>query len=746
MKALILSVLILSVVGPPVWADRSGHASQHTTPIAMLRDRAQSQPAGPASVPSRNGWNINAVDAIEAGFPEAACVVGNYAYVGFTDVISIFDVTNPASPVKVGFALTPGRAVEIRQHGNYLYCGNYPESFLQIFDITNPIAPSLVASIPIDGYRLDVEGNYLYAVDGLGVRVYDVSTPASPNPIGYIASTGVYAVYDVDASGGYLYVGRNNGLQIVDVTNPASPIERSTLPVVGAAYALAAVSSSYVYLVTFFAPPALRVVDVSNPLAPSVVKTVPAGDSFDISVQGNYAYLLDGGEGGYLRVFNISDPLNPVGLPPFSPCDMYAAACLGVGNGIAIVGDYGDGGMCVVDVLNPASPVSRSHYESLQWPHSVDVSGDRLLVSLEYGPLASINRYDASMRTIAFGHGGWIDGSQVVVRGNHAYVGMSDSQFGDSDGLEIFDISDATHPVSVGHLDTPWFPQPLAVGASHVYLATYEGLWVVDVSSPTLPTKVGQLAISTGDLFASEPYLFTTGPSSLRVLDVSNPTLPVVVANLPLGGNPYGLSIANSFAFVAAGTAMWVVDVSDPLHPSLVGNFPTTQAWRIRVREKFAYLDDYPFLRILDVSNATLPVEVGNIETSGISSQSAVAPPYIYAVTDDYTVLVLETPLITDVRAAPRARLALQQNYPNPFNPSTTIAFETPANGHVRLDVFDVRGGLVRRLVDESMPAGAHSIVWDGRDSDGNVARSGVYFYRLEANGKSEAKKMVILK
>jgi hypothetical protein len=108
--------------------------------------------------------------------------------------------------------------------------------------------------------------------------------------------------------------------------------------------------------------------------------------------------------------------------------------------------------------------------------------------------------------------------------------------------------------------------------------------------------------------------------------------------------------------------------------------------------------------------------------------------------------LVLETPMMTAVSREQRPEFLLEQNYPNPFNPSTTIPFDTPSSGRVRVEIFDVHGRLVRALIDQSMPAGAHAITWDGRDDAGNTARSGVYFYRLEANGTTEARKMVILK
>lgn len=52
----------------------------------------------------------------------------------------------------------------------------------------------------------------------------------------------------------------------------------------------------------------------------------------------------------------------------------------------------------------------------------------------------------------------------------------------------------------------------------------------------------------------------------------------------------------------------------------------------------------------------------------------------------------------------------------------------------------------MRKLVDESMSAGPHKVEWNGRDDGGSILGSGVYFYRLTAAGRSEAKKMVILK
>ncbi len=84
--------------------------------------------------------------------------------------------------------------------------------------------------------------------------------------------------------------------------------------------------------------------------------------------------------------------------------------------------------------------------------------------------------------------------------------------------------------------------------------------------------------------------------------------------------------------------------------------------------------------------------------------------------------------------------------HPNPFNPQTTVDFALASPERVRLAIYDVRGTLVRRLADQSMPAGEHSLTWDGRDDNGRTASSGIYFVRLIAGAVTETRKIVMLK
>ena len=97
--------------------------------------------------------------------------------------------------------------------------------------------------------------------------------------------------------------------------------------------------------------------------------------------------------------------------------------------------------------------------------------------------------------------------------------------------------------------------------------------------------------------------------------------------------------------------------------------------------------------------------------------------------------------------ALPKA-MTLAQNAPNPFNPATTIGFSVPqaTSVQVSLEVYDLRGRLVRVLVDEMRQAGTYTVFWDGTDQSGAGVSSGVYLYRMKAGDFVQTRKMVLLK
>jgi hypothetical protein len=95
----------------------------------------------------------------------------------------------------------------------------------------------------------------------------------------------------------------------------------------------------------------------------------------------------------------------------------------------------------------------------------------------------------------------------------------------------------------------------------------------------------------------------------------------------------------------------------------------------------------------------------------------------------------------------PRAELALHQNYPNPFNPGTVLSFTLPKRAAVTLDIYDVTGRLVCRLIEsEELEAGPREVFWDGVNDAGRSVSSGVYYCRLTAGKTTVTRKLVLMR
>ncbi len=92
------------------------------------------------------------------------------------------------------------------------------------------------------------------------------------------------------------------------------------------------------------------------------------------------------------------------------------------------------------------------------------------------------------------------------------------------------------------------------------------------------------------------------------------------------------------------------------------------------------------------------------------------------------------------------SRFYLHQNYPNPFNAETSIRFDLKEPSNVELVIYDISGNRVKIIVDSYLNSGPHAVTWDGQNFAGQAVSSGVYFYRLSTDNRTEAKRMLLLK
>lgn len=135
----------------------------------------------------------------------------------------------------------------------------------------------------------------------------------------------------------------------------------------------------------------------------------------------------------------------------------------------------------------------------------------------------------------------------------------------------------------------------------------------------------------------------------------------------------------------------------------------------------------------LSYGEHTLAAEVTNL--TGFTAKTA----WQFTITAPAGITVSEN------RTAP-AQPCLWQNYPNPFNQQTTLRYNVPTASRVELQIFDITGRQVRTLIRKYESAGQHQVTWDGLDTHGRPAASGIYFYRLQVGDKQFLRSMVLIK
>ncbi|MEN8008576.1 MAG: FlgD immunoglobulin-like domain containing protein, partial [Candidatus Krumholzibacteriota bacterium] len=123
-----------------------------------------------------------------------------------------------------------------------------------------------------------------------------------------------------------------------------------------------------------------------------------------------------------------------------------------------------------------------------------------------------------------------------------------------------------------------------------------------------------------------------------------------------------------------------------------------------------------------------------------IQSNDPVNPVYYVPV----TMTVSSVSGVGDVQV-PR-QLVFQGAVPNPFNPTTSLKYSLPRQARVSLNIYDVSGRLVRRLVSETQQPGPQEAVWDGRDNSGRGAASGLFYARLVVGAEVLVKKMTLVR
>jgi hypothetical protein len=282
-----------------------------------------------------------------------------------------------------------------------------------------------------------VSGDYAYvAAYDAGLWVIGISNPANPKRVGGYPTHG--RALDVAVSGQYAFLVESGwysngidhaaGLRVIDISDPASPSQVGSYEIdgygVGESGDCVAVSGHFAYLVAQRREDGrydLQVIDISDVINPRPVSRcdIPWGYGSHLAIAGNYVYVVcvGGDTSRWLEIIDVSDPANPRHV---GGCDTCACA-----TAVAVAGRYAyvvssSDGLQVIDISDPANPRrvgGNSTFTGARWPVTlnVTVSGDKVYVAAGEDGLIILNTYQPPpcIESAEFGDGGF----RLVFRG-----------------------------------------------------------------------------------------------------------------------------------------------------------------------------------------------------------------------------------------------------------------------------------------------------------------------------------------
>jgi hypothetical protein len=321
----------------------------------------------------------------------------------------------------------------------------------------------------------------------------------------------------------------------------------------------------------------------------------------------------------------------------------------------------------------------------------------------------------------------------------------------------------------MGYYNTPdFYAYGLDVVGEYVYLCGCiedimweDSLFILDISDPTNPFVTGACDVKGSRVFVDGNYAYVASRQGMFIIDVSNPEAPFEVGHYPTQGSPtaptYEIFVVEDLAYIADGTGGFrIVDVSDPANPVERSSLATRGPARsIYVAGNFAYLGttfiygSIPGVDVIDISDTYNPMMVGYYDLYNVVYDVYVESDLVYVANGPCGLYILQytggVGIEGDNLFVPTA-YSLSQNHPNPFNPTTTISYQLKEPGKVVLNIYNVRGQLVKKLVNDEHVSGKHSVIWNGKDENGKPVSSGIYLYQLQSESFSETRKMILLK
>jgi len=615
--------------------------------------------------------------------PVELVVSGSYVYVigvrlwpPFTSSLFSVDVSDSTVPAIVGQLDFGEPLSQLRVAGDRLHALAH-EAGLLIVSAADPAELVQIGTFPMPEFQHDVDprpkpwdisGQYAYlsyapgpaAPDQGGIRVVDVSDPASPSEVANWV-TPRQEVFSLHMDGTRAYVGRTKGvlsgveLVVLDLSDPDAPVTLGSYDN-GLGQIIIAHSGNVLCVANYGSPPPrptsqprlvtgpssehlgnVSLLDVSDPAAIAEVGTLPISpvDSDDQAIWASdhlavaAAGLAEEGKHTLLYglwIFDCSDPGASVRIG-----DYHTQA---VAKDVAVLGQHAfvaadTAGLQMVDVSDPMRPRDAGLIETPSWPELTSAWASYLAFD-GYVPDALLWVLDVSdpADPRVVGRVPCDDTSglvELVVDGHYAYASTSSSY------LYSVDLAVPAEPLTVGGVQlgdwtTCWVVAAAAAGRAYAVDPWQSSLRILDVSDPAYISDMGSCPLPAGSYAAavSGGYVFVpTLAGKLSAVNVTDPHAPFEVAVLDIGDRGYDIAVAGHYAFV---TAIFPRPVSEPYAPHGRGT-----------------------LLMFDISEPSAPREIGRYEQNGVLDELAVIGNCVYVCEDGRGVLVFQAGPFPDV-------------------------------------------------------------------------------------------------
>lgn len=678
-----------------------------------------------------------------SGFPVGGnCLsveaVGHLVYAGVADSLSIVDMSDPTLPVLLSSLSMGGgdiaRGLTVQEDIAYLVTGN-----LGVFDVSDPTAPVLLYMLDDSNYYHApiVIGDVLYLQTRYnGMRVFDVSNPALPVLTqSLLASTIGEWIWDVEVYGDILYVGSQYNITVYDISDVAIPVQVNKVAVRAGGMTI---DGERIYS----GENNLNTVDISDPHNPVLLHTRSlGGQPSNMKANAGHLYVV-GSNGGTLRSLTYDNAL-----------DIYA----NIGQSTV----YGTG-----------TTIVKARLATTEDPNVVwEMSGD----GTNWGAINSDDQWTSVPEDDGIL---WRATLDVTIDVPEPVVYDIDSDWL-TDISRIMSVTDAPDDQG-GNVIIQMERSGYDFADEIRNPITMYNVWVkISGTASLLESIEGQLAARSKLDNATLPIVTVNDNNFVlsRAQSQMPPGLWAQISDFPaIQQHEYGIiaetladstdigTQLNSYCVTAhtAAPAVWFASLPssgysvDNLAPgvpvAVVANYGAGNVgldWADSPEVDFRY---YRIYRSTDPGFVPGP---GNLVQQTVDSDwnDVIVDPWtqFYKITAvDYTGNESAPGSPTTTTATPEnilpTRTDLFSAVPNPFNPQTRLSFDMAAPGMARLAVYDVAGRLVTTLVNEHREAGHHSVVWNGRDANGQMSATGVYFCRFGAVGFTKSMRMVLIK